>query len=52
MFHLISLNKKVKNLDEDEDKIKNRINLLKNEELRIMKKIEQDRARAEKIRLI
>ena len=37
-------------MEEDEDKIKNRINLLKNEELRIMKKIEQDRNRAEKIK--
>ena len=46
------MNHKLSNLEEDEDKIRSRINLLRNEELRIMKKIEQDRHRAEKIKQI
>ena len=46
------MNKNLSSLDADELKIKNRINLLKNEEKRILKKIEQDRDRAEKIKKI
>ena len=39
-------------LEKDESKIKNRINLLQKEQQRIIKKIEKDRERAEKIRQI
>ena len=46
------MNRNRSGLDEDEMKLKNRINLLKNEESRIMKKLEQDRERAERIKRI
>ena len=46
------MNKNLSGLDADEVKLKNRIALLKNEESRIMKKLEQDRQRAETIKKI
>ena len=46
------MNKNISGLDADEVKLKNRISLLKNEENRIMKKLEQDRERAETIKKI
>ena len=46
---IVTVNSRLESLKNDEAKIKNRVNLLLKEEQRIMKKINETRARAEEI---
>ena len=50
--HAAKIKKRLEGLSHDEIKIKNRVNLLENEQKRILKKVEETRARASKIRSI
>jgi len=48
----LSIQKRLQNLTNDEIKIKNRVGLLENEQKRILKKVEETRVRAAKIKSI